>query len=232
MRTMNEDIREGISGLLWYAECKQLALKMVMTFRPPADGHAMRMYHPLYLTSLLSLLNRADELFGPAVKVSWRRALDGKGGQTGENNSDYLSELRNSLVHRGADITANGIVVQDQTCAIAPPQAFHRLGKKGPHTAFAPLLRNVFAICEDSIGQAILPAANDVLTAEESRSPDDLKTDYIESVGQSLHMPEWAKEMARKHVDQIPFEDLRGFQAIKLRALLGQGAPIGLALAV
>jgi len=47
---MNRSMQEGISGLLWYIECKNLALEAVMGFRPPADSHAMRMYHSLYLT--------------------------------------------------------------------------------------------------------------------------------------------------------------------------------------
>jgi hypothetical protein len=54
---MTKNIQEGVSGLLWYAECKNLALDAVISFRPPADSYAMRMYHSLYLTSLLSLLS-------------------------------------------------------------------------------------------------------------------------------------------------------------------------------
>jgi hypothetical protein len=97
------------------------------------------------------------------VSEAWRRALEGQGGKTGENNVAYLTELRNAVVHRGEDIAAMGTVVEDQTCAIAPPQTFHRFGKKGPYDAFGLLLRNIFAACENAIGPAILPFANDAL---------------------------------------------------------------------
>jgi hypothetical protein len=225
-------MQESIGGLLWYVECKNLAIEAVMNFRPPADSHAMRMYHSMYLTSLMSLLELAVELFGPEVAEGWKRALDGQGGQSGENNAAYLTELRNAVVHRGENIVVLGTVVEDQTCAIAPPQAFHRLRKKGPHGAFALLLRNVFARCEDAIGSAILPAANDTLKAEEGRSAEDLRTQYRHAVDESPYMPDWVKQMALKHVDQVPFEDLRGFQAKKLRHLLSCGARPGLALAI
>ena len=219
---MSKNIQEGISGLLWYAECKDLALDQVMSFRAPADGHAMRMYHSLYLTSLLSLLELAIELFGPEVMEAWTRALDGEGGHSGENNAAYLTELRNSIVHRGEDPTAMGTTVGEQVCAVAPPQAFHRFGKKGPYSAFAPLLRNIFAICETAIGPAILPLAEDALKAEEDRTAEDLKAQYLQSVDESPHIPDWVKEMSRRQVDQVPFEELRGFQAKKLRGLLGR----------
>lgn len=229
---MTKNIQDGIGGLLWYTECKNLALDEVMSFRPPADGHAMRMYHSLYLTSLLSLLELAVELFGPQVTEAWTRALNGQGGKTGENNVAYLTELRNAIVHRGEDIVAMGTVVEEQTCAIAPPQAFHRLGKKGPHDAFGLLLRNIFAACEDAIGLAILPVADDALRGEEDRSAEDLRAQYLNAMEGSSFMPDWAKKMARENVDQVPFEELRGFQAKKLRELLSRGAPAGLALAL
>lgn len=227
---MTKNIQEGVSGLLWYAECKNLALDAVMGFTPPADGHAMRMYHTLYLTSLLSLVELAVELFGPQVTEAWMRALDGQGSKTGENNVAYLTELRNAVVHRGEDIVAMGTVVEGQTCAIAPPQAFHRFGKKGPYDAFAFLLRNIFAACENAIGPAILPIAGDALRAEENRSAEDLRTQYLEVVEASAFMPDWVKKMARENVDKVPFDEFRGFQAKKLRELLGRGAPANLAL--
>jgi len=229
---MNRTMEEGIGGLLWYAECKNLALDEVMSFRPPANLHAMRMYHSLYLTSLLSLLELAVDLFGPQVTEAWTRALDGQGGKTGENNAAYLTELRNAAVHRGEDIVAMATVVEDKTCVIAPPQALHRFGKKGPHDAFGLLLRNIFAACENAIGPAILPAADDALKAEEGRSAEDLRTQYLNAMEASSFMPDWAKKMARENVDQVPFEEMRGFQAKKLRALLNRGAPSGLALEI
>jgi len=227
----NKAMQEGVSGLLWYAECKNLALDAVMSFRPPADGHALRMYHSLYLTSLLSLLELAVELYGSQVTEAWTRALDGQGGKTGQNNVAYLTELRNAVVHRGEDIAAMGVVVEDQTCVIAPSQAFHRFSKKGPYGAFDLLLRNIFTACENAVGPAILPIA-DALRAEESRSAEDLRTQYLEVVEASTFMPDGVKKMARENVDKVPFEEWRGFQAKKLRELLSRGAPAGLTIAL
>ena len=229
---MSLDVREGVGGLLWYAECKQLAIEQVMSFRPPADREKMRMYHSLYLTSLLSLIELSVEMFGNQVEDAWREALEGAGGQTGENNLCYVRELRNAAVHRGADITAAGTVILGQTCAVSPGQAFHRLGKKGPFTAFAPLLRDVFAICEEAVGPVVLDAAESTLASLEQSDPGELASQALKAVESSVHIPEWARRMAIEQMHVVPFEELRGFQPRKLRDLLSLGAPHGLAISI
>ncbi|MDB5583737.1 MAG: hypothetical protein JWR80_8913 [Bradyrhizobium sp.] len=233
MTVVSQDIREGISGLLWHAQCKQLALEEVMSFRPPADLEKMRMYHSLYLTSLQSLLELGTAMFGKEVKCAWRSALDGAGGHGGENNLCYVRELRNAIVHRGENVVAVGSVVLDQTCAVAPAEAFNRRGKiKGPYLAFAPYLRNVFAICEDAVGPVILTVAADALATLEQTSLAEMASEALTAIKSSAHMPDWAKAMAIKHMHEVPFENLRGFHPNKLRDLLSRGAPVGLALPV
>lgn len=227
---MSTGAHQGIGGLLWYAECKKLALEQVMDFRPPADSRRMGIYHGLYLANLLSLLELAVEMFGSEVERAWEQALDGQGGQSGANNAAYVRELRNSVVHRGANLAAAGIVVDGRTCALSPPQAFHRRGRKGPFAAFAPLLRNVFALCEEAIGPVVLAAAADALAADEDVTVEEMKSAYLQAISVSLHMPAWAKELAARHVDEAPFEQTRGHQARRLRDLLEAGAPAGLPL--
>jgi hypothetical protein len=45
-------------------------------------------------------------------------------------------------------------------------------------------------------------------------------------------MPDWVKKMARENINNVPFEEMRGLQAKKLRELLSRGAPAGLAIAL
>lgn len=233
MTGVSQDIRDGISGLLWHAQCKQLALEQVMSFRPPADVEQMRMYHSLYLTSLQSLIELATVMFGKGVEHAWRSALEGAGGHSGENNLCYVRELRNAVVHRGENVVAVGSVVLDQTCAVAPAEAFNRRGKiKGPYAAFAPYLRNVFAICEDAVGPVILTATAEAFAALEQTSIAEMTAEAIAGIESSVHAPDWAKAMAVEHMHEVPFEELRGFQPNKLRDLLRRGAPDGLALPV
>jgi hypothetical protein len=229
--SMDIGSQDGIGGLVWYAECKKLALKHVIAFTPPADGDEMRMYHSLYLTNLLALLDLAREMFGAAVEEEWQRTLDSLGGQSGANNAAYLRELRNAVIHRGTNMTAAGTSVGPWVCALSPVEVRSRSGKKGPFVPFDGLLRNVFATCEAAIGPVILKFASDALVADEETSVEELRETYLQGIDSTPHMPDWVKDMARKHVDEVPFEEVRGFQANKLRLLLTEGPLPGLRLA-
>lgn len=219
---MIPNLSDEIGGLIWYAECKALALDKICSFIPPADTYELRMYHSLYLINLLALLDRGKELFGQDVETAWVQSLDGLGGLSGENNAGYVRELRNAVIHRGLDITTEGSVIDGKVCAMAPQVISDRRGRTEPRQPFAPLLRTVFEACDDKIGPLVLSFAGESLKAIECVSIQEFRARYLNEIDASLHMPAWAKGMARASIDQLPFEELRTLQLEKLRKLLSR----------
>jgi hypothetical protein len=225
------DDPRSIGSLVWYSEAKQLSLAKIQEFVPPANGREMRIYHGLYLTNLFAMIEAAPALCGELVIDSWRSALDGLGDQSGENNYCYLRELRNATVHRGMDITAAGIVVEGQVCALAPLEINDRHSKRGPFRRFDPLLRNMLAACEQAIATAVAPLAMVSIDQIDPPSEEDVQAAFDRAIDSAEHMPDWAKRTARKHFPTIDFDEVYAQQISKLKSLLTAGAPAGLMIA-
>ena len=102
--------------MLRYAECKQPALDKVKSFAPPAIGHDMRMYHSLYLTNLLALLDVALELFGEMLDTAGKKHCMDWVAILGKTTPRIFEHFE--AIHRGVDITAAGTVLAGQVCAI------------------------------------------------------------------------------------------------------------------
>lgn len=209
-----------MDSLLWYADCRRLALDVVVDFLPPADGRLMRLYHGLYLSNLMALVDRTAELYGEDVLGKWKAALEGLGGHSGENNAGFVRELRNAFVHRGLDLTASGVVIAGRVCALSPSEVQRRFGKGTAYVAFASLLTNVFAACEDAIGPIVIAAASSDFAAAEAATNDQLRQQYLDQVAVSRGIPDWAKAMALTSVEAIPFDAVRRQQVDRLKGLL------------
>ena len=105
--------RELISGLKWYFQAKNLALKSALSIISPLSvdqQNDIRIYYSLYLANLLSateMLLEKEYLFSQDFKQEIEAALSFPGFTDGENNYSYLRELRNAAIHRGFDICSS-----------------------------------------------------------------------------------------------------------------------------
>ena len=217
---MSATFKESVGGLIWYCECKKLALDQIRAFVPPANSHNMRMYYSLSLTNLLALIDLSEEVFGGHISTDWENTLEGIGGHTGKNNAAYVRELRNAAIHRGLDITSSGTVLAGHVYAVAPVEIQDRWARKPPYNTFAPLLINLFEICDQRVSSIIFSSAETELTASEEIDVERERIIYLEEVDRSIHMPEWVKKSAREMVNEIPFQILYANQIEKLRSLL------------
>lgn len=168
----------------------------------------------------MSLLDLAAEIFGANLTTAWLERMESIGDHTGENNTGYLRELRNAVVHRGLDIASSGTVVSNHVRAIAPAEISDRFGRRGSFKAFASTLFEVFEIGRSIAGPLVLEFAEPSFRAIEAMDLDEIRADYLRDMEASTLMPEWAKKMARESVDQIPFAEIRLLHSNKLRTLL------------
>lgn len=212
---------ELASGLIWYAECKNFALNKVENFVAPVNSYDLRMYHSLYLVNLHALLDRSIEIFGQYLNDKWVLYLQEGSKFSGDNNAGYLRELRNAVIHRGLDLTAQGEAIDGRIFVHAPEMVGDRLGKKEPFIAFSKYLKDVFRLCEIAIKQVLRPEIEVIIAEIEEKPISQMKADYLRNLEASTFEPEWAKAMSRKAVDELPFDRWRSHNADQYRKLFG-----------
>lgn len=154
---MNADVTFTLN---WHFEAKNLALKNALSLRCPLSvqqSKALRLYYSEYLSHLVS----ATELLLEqeyAQREAFRRLLEEQfvfeGHSDGHANYSFIRELRNSVVHRGYDITSAAHVTGDLPLVIAPPSIANRGGSQ-VYESFGYYLLDVIAKCEDVIGPVI-----------------------------------------------------------------------------
>jgi len=124
-----EDVKkngEMLSAVKWYFELKNLSLRNALAFRCPLsveNQRDLRLYYSQYFAGLLSateLLLEKEHSRCKEFKETLHEKLVFEGHPDGEANYIYLRELRNSIIHRGLDITATAHVDQNIPMIISP----------------------------------------------------------------------------------------------------------------
>jgi hypothetical protein len=206
-----------LSGISWHLECMVLAASAIENFRPPADSFQMRMYYSLYLTNLMSAIDMVKDIHKPfqtALEDSLRTS-----NFSGAKVLGYIRELRNGVVHRGINPTGDGEVVDGVVCALAPATVQDRCGACR-YAAPTRLLRDVFIHCEIATKPIIERFLEPDLGELTSVRPEAMLNDALKTIEAAPHMPDWAKEMARKHMGPEMLLKARTHQIEKLRSLL------------
>jgi hypothetical protein len=211
-----------IEGLLWYADCRLLALEQVRSLKAPADLRLMRLSHGLYLQHLHALLDLGREVDADLPR-RWEAEIAGEG--SGENNAAYLRELRNMFVHRETDPTSRGTIVENYVCVLAPEQVWGQVrrsgGRTGPYEAFDPLLWNMFALAEGALPRALRPLVERTETHLLSFDVGTARQQYFEAVTLQTRMPPEIAALALGAADHIVFEEVNAHQFGRVQRLLG-----------
>ncbi len=209
---------EVLNGISWHLECMVLAAAAIESFRPPADGFQMRMHYSLYLTNLMSAIDMVLEIHRTPFQTALEDSLK-TSRFSGAEVLGYIRELRNGIVHRGIDPTSGGEVVNGTVCAIAPPVVQNRGGARS-YAAPALLLRDIFTHCEIATKPTIEHFLELSVKELASVEPEAMLTDALDAIGVVPHMPDWAKEMARKQIKPEMLVKVRIHQIEKLQRLL------------
>ncbi|MGZ5045575.1 MAG: hypothetical protein ACXV8P_12370 [Methylobacter sp.] len=185
------------------------------------DQKEIRIAYSNYFTSLMAaieiLLEKSYrhhqdfriELFGAL-------AFDGK---SGEDCYNYLRELRNSIVHRGYDISSAATFIDDLPVLIAPPEV-PNLKRNKWYGTFGKSILEVIERVEAVIGDVILEHAKRKQLFKPTYSDIEKKQIIIEVIPRIPHMPQWAKEMSVNAFDSIDFGEMVNIQSTKLEEIL------------
>lgn len=220
---MDEVASDTIAGLIWYAQCRQLALQQIQSFRPPADLQAMRLCYGLYLMHLHSLLDLAKEE-DSQVLARWEADLEW-GGLSGSNNARFLRELRNAIVHRGADVTMRGTIVNGHVCAVSPFEVWGRetRGRRtGPFSAFESLLWNMFVVAEDALVKTLKPLVRRIETQLLAYDEREGRNEFLKAVSDDAFLPDWVKSGAHETAAEIPFGQIAAQRFVDVQRFLGK----------
>jgi hypothetical protein len=231
MATLSTANRDLLHSLSWYMSARQTALRAALSFRTQlsvTDQIDIRVHYSGYFLNLLA----ATELLGGAASVRpndfftllySRFAFDGF--PDGTANYSYIREMRNSVVHRGLDITSGAHIDGNFPMFVAPETVTSQPRKDGKavktYAAFDKYLLHIIAKCEAVVGQAML----DFLTAAgfiaATIDTAAAVAEYREAVELSSVMPEFAKTLSRiSEVEPKWFLDAHNSMLDRLRAAL------------
>lgn len=204
---------EMLSAIKWYFELKNLSLRNALALRCPLsidNQKDLRQYYSQYFAGLLS----ATELFLEkeySNNIQFRDLLYEKlsfqNFPDGEKNYTYLRELRNSIIHRGLDISSAAHINNDFPLIISPSPVTNRDGKKS-YIAFGYYLIEIIEKCEDVIRDVFLEHFEEFslldkrLTQEESI---ELNEKFISN---STTMPDWVKKSALDSIKDVNHEEV------------------------
>lgn len=205
-------ISEMLSAVKWYFELKNLSLRNALVLRCPLSVETqkdLRQYYSQYFAGLLS----ATELFlekEHSHNIPFRNLLYKKLSfeefPDGEKNYSYLRELRNSIIHRGLDISSAAHIKEDFPLIISPSPVTNRNGAVS-HNAFGYYLIEVIEKCESVMRDVFLEHFEE-FNLLNKRIPQEkaieLSAQYISN---STAMPDWVKSMALNSIKDIDHEE-------------------------
>lgn len=141
------------------------------------------------------------------------------GGKAGEDCYNYLRELRNSIVHRGYDISSAISVVGDFPLLISPPEIPNKSGNKC-YSSFGSSILEIIEKVESVIGSLFIKHIREKNLFEPTYSDDEKKKQIIKFIPKIPHMPQWAKDMAVESLEKIQFNEIANLDATNIENVL------------
>ncbi|RXJ99818.1 hypothetical protein CRV02_10645 [Arcobacter sp. CECT 8989] len=218
----NEEI---ISALKYYFESKNYNLNKALQIKSPLniiEQHELRMSYSNYFVSLMSGI---EVLLEPTYKnnKNFKKelyiAFSFNKENTGENNYNYLRELRNSIIHRGYDISSAINFTDKIPILIAPPIIPNKSGKK-EYTSFDHTILEVISKIEEVIGRLIINHIKTFDLYKSTYSKEERKEMFLERIKKVPHMPEEIKILALNTLKDLDFDKIPETQFSELEEIL------------
>lgn len=190
-----------LPSLCWYMSARRTSLRAALSFRAPLsalDQIDLRVHYSAYFSNLLSateLLRETTSLQPKDFEARLHASLVFEGFQDGEANYSYLRELRNSIVHRGLNITSAAHIDANFPMILAEPEVQNQWRTK-TFFAFDKYLLHVIAKCESVVGSVMLECLTDANLLSAAIDADADAAEYREAILRSHAMPDHFKTMA------------------------------------
>lgn len=215
---------EIIFSLKWHFEAKSLSLRNALGLRCPLSVEqtkSLRLYYSDYFSHLISATDLLLEKKYPYRKLfglSLKEKFIFPGHLDGDLNYSFIRELRNSIIHRGFDVTSFAHVVDSVPMIVAPLTTENDKGTKS-YKRFGYYILEVIDKCESTLGLIIADHLFDVgaltNTIDQHQAVDASRRYVNES-----EIPPWVKEAAFDVLGGIDFEAVRNSQVESLLVLL------------
>lgn len=213
------------SAIGWYFESKNLAINNALKLRCPLSSEQqkeLRQYYSEYFVSLVSateLLREPSYEFSERFKEQLHADFVFDLFPDGKRNYSYVRELRNSIVHRGLDISSAAHIHNDFLLLIAPPEVFDQKGKNS-FCALGEYLIEIVAKCEWVIGHVIARHLNEVGLLKPLLTQDQAKSEAQKILSTTFAVPDSVKEQALLSFSQIDFVQMQSMAIENLLSLL------------
>lgn len=213
---------EILSGVRWYFELKNLSLKNALSMRCPLsveNQRDLRQYYSQYFAGLLSATEMLLEKEYPhrgKFRLSLESGLAFDGFPNGEQNYCYIRELRNSIIHRGFDISSAAHIKDDFPLLVAPPSVENRSGSSA-YPAFGYYLVEIITRGERVVGQLFIEHFKEVGFLEPHVQQEQLVAQSKKYILESIAMPDWVRQQALEVIGKIDHIEI---QKSMIRSLL------------
>ncbi|CAO3425835.1 hypothetical protein [Azospirillum argentinense] len=182
-------------GLMWYLEARNWSLSKIVNCKSGGELFDLRMYHSSYFFNLFGAIDHVRDFLevDQGAYTKYKNDI--------ENNIPnywYARELRNAIVHRGLDPTAEVHCIGENVYALCPDEIYDKSGKNKykPNINY---IAQLGLVCNNSADFII----KEILDNEGLFDVDRHLTDfdcYISHIDKSTAMPIWAKDMAKNSI--------------------------------
>ena len=182
----------------WYLTKTNHAIDKISALRCPANLEEVRFQYSALIESIFSLIdyiNDKRDAFN-MTKVQFKKEIEDRINIEGKVTLDYMRNLRNSVVHRGLDISAKGEAHEDRISILTPDGITTQDGKAITHPSEKSLDK---LLC--TLEMVVKSLITNKLNALNALQPDD--TVAIQKLSQAIrtakppaHMPPEVKKMS------------------------------------
>ncbi|EKJ8220380.1 hypothetical protein [Citrobacter sedlakii] len=184
---------ELLYSIEWYLTKINNAQSALLETPAPADIGHLRFNHGIYIESIFSLIDYMD---------------DNKTGITEDikinvgSDLFYFRMLRNSIVHRGFDLSTRGTVVNGNTRVLTPDNVVYK-GEILP-TPTEPLLLKATMLLDIVMRTVLIQKLNSLGALEEKEidEGEEFKK-HCSFIENDKHIPLFVKEMFVRNIEEI-----------------------------
>ncbi|MDA8481085.1 hypothetical protein NNO04_20650, partial [Citrobacter sp. Awk 4] len=181
----------------------------IEAFKPSVIYDELRFQYGLLFESTFSLIDYIEDkkTIFKNKKFEIETKIKNEIGSDGDIIVDYMRELRNSIIHRGADITSEGCVINDRYVVLAPDNVTNRNGVliEKPKEIF---LDKLLAVLDNAVKNVTISELHSLNVLEENnvQSINDLAR-RLKKLPIPHHAPDEVKMMIEAHIKNTSEED-------------------------